>query len=511
MWQPIANAYNTVAGWFRRGLGNMSDALTQNKPAWPPEAERERLLRYERNTELYVGNHRRVFTSGTFGYHYTYDRNRDYVAVNLCGALTDTLIWRLFGEGVEILAPEGDTASQQFIDDIYHECNLDTVLLTAGAQASYLGDAFLKVRYDADESRVVIEPVLPSLVFPEFAPLNASRMIAATIAQVLHRDERHAYLWQERHELREGRGWIVNRLYKLAGSQQEGYRFDPRDDQVALTTLEATAQLPEEQETGVGSLLVVHVPNRLTAVSPFWGTSDYEGLIDIQGELNNRRTQRAEVLDKFVDPFMWGPPLSEESEVHLREHKYFETEAGAGSPVGMLVWDAQLPAVVEELRDLTEQFATSAGIEPEALQSPEGGGPQSGRAIRLSQYKTGAKVQAKQLYWGPVLRRVFSLATELANVSGVRVSPRPAVLAPADLVIRWNDGLPNDDREETEIMAMQVQAGLNSRLAAIQHLHGITEEGAQQRLAQIEAEERANAPEALGLTRGIQALAPGGE
>ena len=45
MWEPLINAYNTVAGWFRRGIGSMTDAVAHNKPAWAPEAERERLHR----------------------------------------------------------------------------------------------------------------------------------------------------------------------------------------------------------------------------------------------------------------------------------------------------------------------------------------------------------------------------------------------------------------------------------------------------------------------------------
>lgn len=517
MWEPLTNAYNTVAGWFRRGIGSMTDAVAHNKPAWPPEAERERLHRYERNTRLYLGEHKEVFATSAYGFHYTYDAARDYVTANLTGALTDTLIWRLFGEGLEVQGPEEDEATQAFLDSVYEDSSLDTQLLTAGAAASYLGDAWLKVRYDAEERRVLVEPVSAALVYPEFAPLNAGRMVAAVIAQVLlgrSGGKRVDYLWQERHELREGRAWITNRLYRLHGDEKSGYRFDPNEDAVDLATLEATAELPEEQDTGVDGLLLLHVPNRGSVRSPFWGTSDYEGLLELQGELNHRRTQRGEVLDKFVDPFMWGPTLDDESIAHLREHKYFETEPGAASPVGMLVWDAQLAAVVEELRDLTEQFATAAGIEAEALLPPEGGAPQSGRAIRLSQYKTGARVLAKQRYWGPALKQALALATQLANAPGVVVETRPQVVSPKAIILRWNDGLPSDDREETETLALQVEVGLNSRLAALKTLHQLTEADAQARLAQIREEENLAAPpapEGLGLLENVQPLAPGGE
>jgi hypothetical protein len=487
----------------------VTDAIAQNKAPWPPESERERLRRYQRNALLYLGRHAEVFTSRDYGWRYSYDHNRNYVGVNLCGALTDVLAWRLFGEGIQIRAPQGETEAQRFLDDLYHDCDLDALLLSAAVNASYAGDAWLKLRYDAEEGRIAVELVSPELVFPEFAPLNARRMSAVAVAQVL-KHEKHAYLWQERHEMREGESWITNGLYRLSGDERSGYRFDARDDRVPLAAHPATAELPEEQPTGVPGLLLIHIPNRQIAEEPFWGVSDYEGLLEIQGELNNRRTQRAEVLDKHVDPYMWGPPLDAQGEIHLREHKYFEADPGTGPPVGMLTWDAQLGAAVEEIRDLTEQFATVAGIEPGALMTPQGGAPQSGRAIRLSQFKMAGKVMGKQMMWGPALRRLIALATQLANAPGVRLERKPPILSPRQISLIWSDGLPADDREDAEIAALRVQAGLDSRKAAMQKLLGLSDEDAESRWQEMMAEEQAAAAPAPGdLTANIAMVTAG--
>ena len=115
----------------------MTDAVAQNKPSWPPESEETRLREYKRGEELFEGEHEKVFCEG--GLHaYSYDR--PYLAVNLCGALTKTLAWRAFGEGLQISVPS-NPAAQQFLDELYHGDALSLILLEAAKTASYRGDA----------------------------------------------------------------------------------------------------------------------------------------------------------------------------------------------------------------------------------------------------------------------------------------------------------------------------------------------------------------------------------
>lgn len=492
--QWIANRRNVVMDLFTDVAGGGQQ--------WPPEDHVDRLRAYAQYTDLYLGEHEKVFvTSGLF--KFKYDDSREYVLVNLLGALTDLLTSRLFGEAVRIRAPEEAEGTQAFFDHLLARNRMARANVEQGMGASYRGDAVYKVRYDADEQRIVIEVVPPSLWFPVMDDLDGTKIIGGVIGQVVWQNE-DPFLWLEGHEMREGSSWITNTVFRLHQSTGSStMHYDPEKDRTSLENIDALAQIPEEQRTGVDQLLLVHVPNRTTTETKAWGISDYAGLISLQGELNNRLTQRSEVQDKFVDPFMWGPRLDDEKgEVNLRQNKYIPVpdEAwGAGAPVGMLVWDAELVSVADAIRDMRQDFATTAGIDLAALRPDESGGPASGRAMRLQQSRTQDRVKGKQRTFGPGLQDVFSVATKLALVEDVQLAWSPStgeiqVLEPEEIVVEFSEGIPVLRMEDVEEEALMLASGVQSRAQAITALHDLTDEEAQALLVAIQQEAAATAP-----------------
>lgn len=496
------------------------DLLNGNplKPTWPPPEELPRLRRYLRNERLFAGEHQAVFVeSGEF--RWQYDDTREYVAVNLLGRLTKLLSWRAFGEGIEVAGPTEDAAASEFCAYLMQRNRLQDLALQACQSASARGDAVFKVRYDEPARTLRVELVNPSIYFAEFDPLDQTRRVAATIAQVLFHEKSY-YLWEERHEFRDEASWIVNQLYKLGGTPEHGLQLDREKGQVALGTIPATATLPEEQPTGIDELLLVHVANNTGPDSP-WGVSDYADLLTLQGEINNRYTQRAEVLDKFVDPFMYGPDLGDEdAQVRLGNLKYIVQPPGSiTAPVGMVVWDAQLDAVEQALAECKQDFAATAGVDFSALVPQEAGGPVSGRALRLSQMQTQTTVQGKHRTFEPALQQVFSIATKLAVIVPLEWAPSEGTLTALeseDIVVKFGDGLPSDSLEDAQEQEMLLTMGVQSRHDAIMLLHGLDDESATELLAEIDAETKANAPaapeNALGLTLGpaFEAVPPQG-
>ena len=506
----------------------MNMASDQKSIPWPPESAAPRLRLYARNEKLFRGEHEQVFAQQKYKStptHGARSRQHDpepaYVTVNLLGAMTNELSRRMCLEGVEVQAPEGLVGTQQFLDALRTTNRLDMVHLLAAQIASYCGDVLYKVRYDAALAQIRIEVLNPSIVFPECNPLDNTDVRAVNLGLVLDGPKADHYLWVERHELREGAGRIANRLWRLTGNATSGYRYDPVDDEVALTALAATENLLPEYATGVDELLVTLVHNRPT--TGLWGQSDYEGLLELQRELNNRQTQRANVLDKFVDPFMYGPNIADEhGEVDLVANKWFPTDPGSSSnsPVGMIVWDAQLGAAVEAIRDAKESIAAVAGIDTDALIPQENAGPMSGRALKLRQMRTQATVQAKALAFGAGLQRVYSLTTKLAvavgNDLGFRaVLPEVKIPAPGEpvaerkpmdlklyplraeqITITFGDGLPADRAEDIEDQTRMIEAGVQSRPRAIEVLHGMSEDDAKTLARDIQQEANQGAPSA---------------
>jgi len=513
MGERLQRAWDWVSGVGRKAMSGLG-AAPKGVP-WPPTIELPRLQGYTRYTQLYAGEHEDVYVNKG---KYKFDSGRPWMTVNLCARLSDLLTWRLFGEGVRLEAPKADVeedeeadtgppATQQYIDHLYQRNELSRALLSSAVSGSYKGDSVLKVRYDADARAILIEAVKPNGAFVETDTLNENKILSIALAQVLRKHTGEYFLWIERHELREGAGWITNTLWKLSGDPTKGtpVNYEP-DKPLPLNTLDATAELPEEIATGVDDLLVVLVPNGTAPEGGVWGVSDYVGLDVMQGELDNRMTQRAEILDKHADPVMYGPhPPNTEGEVDMGRDsaKYLGWTPDSGpAPVGYVVWDASLAAVENEIRELTEKIAVCGNVDIAALVPPIAGGPISGRALRLSQLQTQATVQSKQLTWTPGLQRVTSVATKLFNAEGVEVDWEPAEkgnvdeLEPEDVTIVWNDGLPQDQREIVEEQVMLVEAGLTTRPLAIQEITGLDEADAETVAEDIQKEAQRGAPPA---------------
>ena len=442
---------------------------------WPPEEIAEQIRENRQMKDLYEGEHEKVFGLRS-------SDKRVYITANLLGALTNLLSWRLFGEKFFVTMPDDTGGNQEFIDYLISRNQLQDKLLTAAAKQSYSGKCYFKVRYDADLQRIVISPVDSNRVMPEYSETDNEKIVSQTIWQVLKDKDGH-YVWFEHHYIAEdGMSYIANLLYKATESNGE-LHFDKSEDRVALQAHKVTENLPDEQATGITRLLVCGIDT----------DSDYKGLLAIQEEINNRLTQRSKTLDIHAQPILFGPMLMDENgRVTLNGHTFIETPSTDSAPVGAIVWDANMSAVKDAIAEMRELFAATAGIEMSAIIAQDGSGPQSGRAIKLSQMRTQARVQAKQVIFEPLMKELFATALKLAMVQGVILSFKPAAaLQPMDvedLTITFSDGLPNDSMDAIEEQTKRLEFGVQSLRDAIKILDDCSDEEADIKVSQIQAE-----------------------
>ena len=504
MWETLRNASAGVLGWFGRAATGASEAmLNQSGLPWPPPEELPRLRRYRRNYMIYRGRHEAVFVGGYKDegevWKYSYDETVEYIAVNFLGRVSKLLASRLFGEGVRISAPDGADAAQEFLDALYRNEHLEHRNMIAARGASYRGEAVYKVWYDAKRKRIRVGTVLPSLWFPEADTMDRSQIAAHSICQVLtgaDGDRDHYHLWVERHEMLDGVGWITNRVY-AAEKASSGYRYHPDreippDQWRQWPRLEG---LEPEINTGIDDMLVVHVPNIQAEEESFWGQSDYDELLTLQGELNNRWTQREDVLDKHTDPPFYGPENAlvvdpdhpgEPASVRLDEMKYLKIRPDGRAPAGYITWDGHLENVENELKECIDNIAAVIGIDVQAIKPAEGMGPTSGRALRLGQMNTQTTVGEKRMTFGPAKQRVFSLATKLANARGVQLDgPKPEVLQVSDIGVHFGDGLPQDVLEDVQVQNERLASGTQHPVDAIMELDGLSRDDAEDKYARI--------------------------
>jgi len=455
---------------FMRGLNiaSLSPWRSSYSTPWPPPQDRFRLQRYSRFWQIYEAEHEEVYV--THG-KYKYDQSRPFLPINLCGEITDLLADRLFGEDLGIAAPEGDDATDEFIAHLGATSGLENLWVDMATEISPRGDGILKVRFDADAQDIRIEYVSPSLYF--FTDDDEPRPM---LAWLLWGGDGKPYLFQEIH----GAGSIENRLYELHGDLAGGdYGFTEEKDRKELATIPALEVLPDEQATGVDAPLLVHIA--LGGGSRQWGRSDYADIEHLQGELDNRATQRAEILDKHAYPKLAGPRLYvDESGQVATLDDYIQTESEGQIPQ-YITWDAQLTAVENEIRDLKADMMLTAGVSPASLQLDEGGAAESGRALKLREHRTASAVRRRQKTYGPAIRAVISLATKLYNSPEAAVAWSPesgevTSLNPEDVTLTWQDGLPSDRTEEIENQALMMASGLTTKRRAMQELHGLTDD-----------------------------------
>jgi hypothetical protein len=469
---------------------------------WPPTAADERRLQdYETHLKLFLGRHAEVFDP------YRRPDQGPYVTTNVLGAISRLTAHRLFGEApkarvrassefafessqLAATAGNGDLSArelrslvrQQELLDFLCQSNAWQQLCYAGALGgSYRGDSVFKVRYDARQDAVLIEDVPPSLFFPEVEAEAPDAVRAVSLAWIAYpsplrsspngREEAGegvAWLREEYHEP----GLIENRLWKLVAVPGEDRYYRRR---VELSALEETAELPEVVETGLDVIPIVHIPNRRVAETGIWGQSDYADLLSLQEALNRRRTQTSSILDKHADPLLAIDEsfLDEQGRLpmdRIRAVPLVQDEP----PPQYVTWDGKLADSRAEADDLTQMILLVAGISPESFGFSQGGGPESGFAIRLRQMLTTSTVSGKRLQWEPGLRKLLSVTTRMF-VTHVQDKARHGLggvraLEPEEIGIEFGDGLPADLSVSIQDEVALQGAGLASKEASLRRL-----------------------------------------
>lgn len=467
----VRYAYDRVSSWLH-GAGDtlvtMMGGETFSQP-WPPPSERPRINRYTRYRAIYEADHEAVYVRGLGeGATYRYDESRPYLVDNLSGEITDLLTSRLVGEELHISGPAEDDDAAAWLQHLAEVSNFSALWPRLSRSVSYRGDGWLKPVYDEEIGDVLLTSVPAQYTFVETASDDETEIEQVMIAYLRWGDKR-PYLFQEIHRP----GEIEYRLYKIYGDLRRDYGYTPHRDRVALDTLPDLADLPDEQDTGVDELLMVHIGLGGTDDTGIWGTSDYREIDTLQGELNNRHTQRGEILDKHADPPVHGSPemVNQDGEIDIAG-KFFIVKPGEHPP-GYVTWDGHLGPSENQIHDLRLAMMRNAGVSPESLMDSESGA-ESGRALKLRQGRTSSAVKARQRVFGPAIQHAISLASRLANsptVDGVWDGATIPVLEPSEINLGWGDGLPDDTREEIEEAGMELSFGLISRRTAIEQRH----------------------------------------
>lgn len=444
---------------------------------FPPKTEKTRIDGYLLREKIFLGEHFDAFTMKSSEFGKDYSRLK-YVVCNFGGLLSKLAADMLFMEFPALsLGKKGDA---DWLNATVRGNKLKTQCYESALEGSYRGDTVFRLR--SKDGVLVIEDINPACYFPKVNENNVrAEPEYQDLAWKVSLGEKKYGVYIERHF----KGYYTNELYELDGNGQLVAK---------LPFSQYYPETPEMVETGVNASLLVHIPNyRIN--SRYFGINDYYDLLSLFFAINNRTTKIDNILDKHGDPILAVPEgfLDEDGKVRREAFGIVEVDTNEKQMMPQyIVWDAKLDSAFKEIDKLVEflfMFSETSGA---AFGLDKGGVSESGRALKFKLLRTIAKTKRKQLYYDDGLKELFRTAQQFAKANNLIAQDGTKLTKEvADLEIDWSDGLINDPQEVIDYETARLEAGLTSKVDAIQRIDGISEDEAKQRLKDIDTEKAA--------------------
>lgn len=455
---------------------------------FPVPEQADRIEKYRRNEKLIKGDHHAIFSSK--------HKNDLYISANFAGLIVRKSADFLLGEKPVISSGKRDGSKEQkMLDRLVSTNNFHRLMYQVALQAAGKGEGFVKIRYGQeyggafpesyDPKRIIFEAVNPVKVYPQTSPLDANKVIAYHIAEPIRVEGDKFHLYVESHFA----GRIVYRRFTMV----ENMTLRNGD----IVQFKIKEELPEYFEvvnTGVPVPLVVHVSN-FNDGTTWEGQDDVSEHMALFDEINNRLTQVANILDKHADPPLAVPTgllnVDEEGQPYfnIAVNKVFEV-LGKEDIVPQYVTNSNplINDAMKELEYTIDYLLATSEIPNMAVGLKDNGtSGNSGLAIKWRMNTLLAKINRKRHFMDDAMKRILMIGQMLEIAVGI------ADYQLTEPVIKFNDGLPQDETELANRMAIRTNGSQTlSRKTALMLLDGLTEEQADEEIKRIDEEKEAN-------------------
>jgi hypothetical protein len=444
---------------------------------FPPYQHRERISKYKRLKKVFQGKQIEVYERATKllkDSPFADQLQQLYIAVNLADILVTKPADLLVGEPPSFESGLPDTSDQQTAINHYVEENdLVKLMHESCIGNGYRGDAWFKVRwgYRHDYSEVlarggsipdnvsmesIVEHVNAEFVFPETSRGNVKSFKAVnvcTVEYVIDGKSEKPFLNVERHIP----GYIIYERYRLFEYEggvdtQWGYPLQT----YIIGEKVATGREEDIVETGVPYLLVQHIPYK--SVDDDWeGIGGLEKLESMLAAINDRLVQIDYILWKHSDPTAYGPDLDTGIDGKSLSFggKYIPVTKEDVAP-GYMTWNGQLAEAFKELEVLLA-LVFQISETPQWLFGSVLGENSGGTG---TSHTDSAAIKARFL---PILSKVNRIRTHydkavrdaLYACQLIEIANGDASFEAVYPTINWQDGIPKNEKEEAEIMALR--------------------------------------------------------
>jgi hypothetical protein len=362
-----------------------------------------------------------------------------------------------------------------------------------GLAASYRKDGLYSIAYDDKQKKIKIYSQPANYWFPVVDQSNVKHIIQDIVAWPEKHNDRF-YLRKQVHES----GAVWNFMYELNQVHVDQNKKNSIENHIHDAKIGRLVKMSdfgiealEYVDTKIDRSLIVHCPN-WGVDDDIHGVDDYEDLDTLIIELAVMLSRNSLVLAKHTDPNMCGDPvLLQQDEFGNYKlpmgGKFFPYNEGGAKPE-YLTWDGKLEAAEKQIDRLIELIFYISETSPAAFGMDKVSTTESGAALKKRLMRTIAKVNRKKMYADPAIKS----ALEIAQMMDVEwAGGNYEVEEPT---ITWEDGLPDDELEQAQVVGQRVKDGTLSQLEGIMRLDKCDEETAKKKLKQIQEEKDAALP-----------------
>ncbi len=390
--------------------------------SFPPASESERLEMYRNNKDLFESKHAEVYAENlkriervisNFGEVISYP-----VVVNFQRLISLKCADLLLGE-----APIITSSKQTSVDTIADNSDLINTAYQAAIDVSRYGDGLFYVRKAADKG--VIELSQPPMWFPVVSEFSVKDIVNHVLAWV-------------------NNGKLTVRIHAKGSYETRAYSIE-------RSTILKEIEPRTVVQTGLDDFAVVQIPNVITS-DRCTGMDDYTDVDSIVADLMVRVGQIDRILDKHASPSMSGPQASLErdpvsGEWRLKAGNYFPRETKEDPEVAYITWDGQLEANFKQIERLTNLLYTISEMGSAIFgdMSTSTGEIPSGSALKRLMISPLAKVTRIRNHFDTGLKKALVLCSQLGGKGVTKLEYK-------DITIKWQDGLPSDELETSEIL-----------------------------------------------------------
>ena len=407
--------------------------LNIDKP-WPPADELARLQKYEENRLLFEGKHELVFKDWI---RLLREDQKAMLLLVLNWHKRLSTLWGdlLLSEPPRLTSGKEKSTEQQEIDDINEKSSLINTAYQVVLDMSRYGTGLFNIRDG------IVDLTQPQFWFPVVSEDNVKKVLYHVLAWTVtdNVDQTKQYLRVQVHS----KGQFEKREYNIASGK--------------IKTLISS----ETVKTGLSDFAIIPVHNTVTS-DRYYGMDDYNDIDGIIQEIEVRVSQISKILDKHSDPNMYGDESALEVDPDTGEEKfrgggkYFPVQPG-GTPPGYVTWDAKLESNWKEIDILMQQLYIISETSEACFGQLKQGMVESGSALKRLMIAPLAKAQRLRMQLDPALKKAVKLCSQIGNTD----------LSRASVNIAWQDGIPSDDKEQAEVMAIRTGATGGARTVSV--------------------------------------------